>query len=287
MHESIKFLKQQLETLKLSGVDYISKNTSSLRHHEESQRDDVVISETEIASVPPKSADGSADGFVADASLPRNDNVTYSKTFGPKKELLSLRETAFLCKKCEELAAKRTTVVFGAGNARAKLMFVGEAPGHDEDLQGLPFVGKAGQLLTKIIESINLSRNEVFICNVLKCRPPGNRNPNPDEIINCEPYLKKQIEIINPDVICALGTFAAQVLLKTGQSISSLRGKFHDLNGVPLMCTFHPAYLLRNPEEKRKVWEDTKMIRSKLQELSSSQTNPVGTNTPFKWGPTP
>ena len=181
-----------------------------------------------------------------------------------KEPLLKLREEVMSCVRCSELAGTRKSVVFGSGNTQAQLVFVGEAPGYDEDLQGLPFVGRAGQLLTKIIESIGLSRQDVFICNVLKCRPPGNRNPLPDEIQNCEPYLFRQLELVQPKVICALGTFAAQTLLKTTASISSLRGKFHEFRGAKLVCTFHPAYLLRNPEDKRKVWEDMKMIRAEL-----------------------
>jgi uracil-DNA glycosylase len=186
-----------------------------------------------------------------------------------KKALLDLQDTVTSCTKCSELTRVRKSVVFGSGSAQAELVFVGEAPGHEEDLQGLPFVGRAGQLLTKIIESIGLIRQNVFICNVLKCRPPGNRNPLPEEIQNCEPYLFKQIELIQPKVICALGTFAAQTLLKTTSSISSLRGRFHEFRGARLICTFHPAYLLRNPEDKRKTWEDMKMIRAELARLNS------------------
>ena len=186
-----------------------------------------------------------------------------------KEALLQLREEVNGCAQCSELAGTRKSVVFGSGSAQAELVFVGEAPGHDEDLQGLPFVGRAGQLLTKIIESIGLTRQNVFICNVLKCRPPGNRNPLPDEIQNCEPYLFKQLELIRPKVICALGTFAAQTLLKTTSSISSLRGRFHEFRGAKLICTFHPAYLLRNPEDKRKVWDDMKMIRAELSQSHS------------------
>lgn len=183
----------------------------------------------------------------------------------PKDQLLKLREIVLQCTLCQELAETRKSVVFGAGNVKANLMFVGEAPGHDEDLQGLPFVGRAGQLLTKIIESIGLTRQQVFIANVLKCRPPGNRQPRPDEILNCEPYLKKQIEWIHPKIICALGTFAAQTLLKTGSAISHLRGRFYEYQGSKVLCTYHPAYLLRNPGEKRKVWEDMKMIKKELE----------------------
>ncbi|MBI1978369.1 MAG: uracil-DNA glycosylase [Candidatus Omnitrophica bacterium] len=185
----------------------------------------------------------------------------------PKNALIELRGTVLKCTKCTQLATARKSVVFGSGNASAKLVFVGEAPGYEEDIQGLPFVGRAGQLLTKIIESIGLSRQSVFICNVLKCRPPGNRNPSPDEIANCEPYLFKQLELIQPKMICALGTFAAQTLLKTTTPISGLRGKFYDFRGAQLICTFHPAYLLRNPEDKRKTWEDMKKIRSELDRI--------------------
>ncbi|MDD5085388.1 MAG: uracil-DNA glycosylase [Candidatus Omnitrophica bacterium] len=190
-----------------------------------------------------------------------------AKGLTPRERLIELKNEVEQCVRCEELAKTRHSVVFGAGHAEAKLCFVGEAPGYDEDQQGLPFVGRAGQLLTKIIESIGLSRKQVFICNVLKCRPPQNRNPLPDEILNCEPYLVKQLEIIKPRVICALGNFAAQTLLKTGKPVSQLRGNFHDYHGIPVMVTFHPAYLLRNPDEKRKVWEDMKRIKSELNRL--------------------
>lgn len=182
-------------------------------------------------------------------------------------DLKGLCQTAQACTQCSLLVKNRTQVVFGSGNPNAKLMFVGEAPGRDEDLQGLPFVGAAGQLLTKIIASIGLDRNEVYIANVLKCRPPNNRPPQPDEIANCEPYLKKQIELIHPKIICCLGTFAAQTVLKTTTPISRLRGAFHDFGDSKLLCTFHPAYLLRNPAEKRSVWEDMKKIRKALDEL--------------------
>lgn len=173
------------------------------------------------------------------------------------------------CTLCPELVKNRTHVVFGSGNINAQLMFVGEAPGRDEDVQGLPFVGRAGQLLTKIIESIGFERRNVFIANTLKCRPPENRPPQPDEILNCEPFLKMQIAQIRPKIICALGTFASQALLKTGTPISQLRGKFHAYDhGIKVMCTYHPAYLLRNPHDKRKVWDDMKLIKKELEMLS-------------------
>jgi uracil-DNA glycosylase family 4 len=155
------------------------------------------------------------------------------------------------------LCGLRTKLVFGSGNPNAKLVFVGEAPGRDEDEQGKPFVGRAGQLLTDIIEKgMNLRREDVYICNVLKCRPPENRNPLPAEIAHCEPFLVRQLEIIKPKVICALGTFAAQTLLKTTETIGRLRGKWHFYHGIPLRATYHPAYLLRNPADKRKTWTD-------------------------------
>jgi DNA polymerase len=164
------------------------------------------------------------------------------------------------CRRCK-LSPGRTNLVFGSGNPHADLMFVGEAPGADEDEQGLPFVGRAGQLLTKIIEAIGMRRDEVYICNILKCRPPGNRNPEPDEIASCEQFLFRQIAAVKPKVICALGAFGAQTLLRTTQPIGRLRGQLIDYRGAKLMATFHPAYLLRNPNEKRKVWEDMKIVR--------------------------
>jgi DNA polymerase len=150
------------------------------------------------------------------------------------------------------------------GNPAAELMFIGEAPGHDEDLQGIPFVGRAGQLLTKIIEAIDLGREDVYIANVIKCRPPENRNPEGDEVASCEPFLFRQVQAIRPRVIVALGTFAAQALLRTNDPISRLRGKVFHYGDARLVPTFHPAYLLRSPERKRDVWEDMKQVRELL-----------------------
>jgi uracil-DNA glycosylase family 4 len=158
----------------------------------------------------------------------------------------------------------RKNLVFGEGNSQADLVFVGEAPGEQEDRQGRPFVGRAGQLLTRIIEAMGLTRNDVYICNILKCRPPGNRNPGADEIRACEPFLVKQLEVIQPKIICALGTFAARTLLKTDVPISVMRGKFHSYHGIKLMPTYHPAYLLRNPGAKKQVWEDVQRIMKEL-----------------------
>ena len=163
------------------------------------------------------------------------------------------------CQRCH-LGQLRKNLVFGEGNPRAGIVFVGEAPGGDEDIQGRPFVGRAGQLLTKIIAAMKLSRSDVYICNILKCRPPGNRNPRPEEIAACEPFLIKQLAAIKPAIICALGTIAARNILKTEVPITALRGRFHSYQGIPVMPTYHPAYLLRNPEAKKQVWEDIRMI---------------------------
>ncbi|MHC4063495.1 MAG: uracil-DNA glycosylase [Planctomycetota bacterium] len=175
------------------------------------------------------------------------------------------------CQKCG-LAETRTNTVFGQGSPSARLVFVGEAPGFEEDRQGLAFVGRAGQLLTKMIEAMALTRDEVFICNVLKCRPPENRDPAADEILACSPYLMRQLEIIRPEVIVALGAPAARTLLQTSDSIGRLRGRFHDFyiegplagNPTPLMPTYHPAYLLRSPQQKGKAWADLQAVMAKL-----------------------
>jgi len=170
------------------------------------------------------------------------------------------------CTRCKLHTLGRTQVVFGVGNPNADLMFVGEAPGADEDVQGIPFVGRAGQLLTKIIEAIELKRDDVYIANVIKCRPPQNRNPEPDEVETCEPFLFRQIDIIRPKVIVALGKFGAQTLLRTLDPISRLRGRVFEYRGSKLIPTFHPAYLLRNPSSKREVWEDMKLVKRLLAE---------------------
>jgi len=181
--------------------------------------------------------------------------------------LASLRERIGDCTRCPLHALGRRQVVFGVGNPSADLMFVGEAPGADEDIQGEPFVGRAGQLLTRIIEAIGLSRADVYIANVIKCRPPANRNPEPVEVATCQPFLFEQIDAIRPKVIVALGTFAARTLLDTDVPISRLRGRVHDYRGgARLIPTFHPAFLLRSPDRKRDVWEDMKKVRALLAE---------------------
>jgi DNA polymerase len=169
------------------------------------------------------------------------------------------------CTRCSELATTRTQTVFGVGNPDARLLFLGEAPGADEDRLGEPFVGRAGQLLTDMItKGMRLRREDVYIMNVLKCRPPGNRNPNPNEVINCRGFLDRQIETIHPEFVCCLGSIAAKALLNTELSIGRLRGKWHSYRGVSVVCTYHPAYLLRNPAAKRDVWDDLKLLMDRM-----------------------
>jgi uracil-DNA glycosylase family 4 len=177
------------------------------------------------------------------------------------------------CTRCK-LSAGRKNLVYGVGNPDAHLVFVGEGPGADEDEQGEPFVGKAGQLLTKMIEAMGYRRQDVYICNVVKCRPPGNRNPEPDEIAACEPFLKKQLGAIRPRVIVALGKFAAQCLLRDDTPISRLRGNFRSYEGIQLMPTFHPAYLLRDPSKKKEAWEDLKAVLATLGRMGFEPPGP-------------
>ncbi|MDF1536889.1 MAG: uracil-DNA glycosylase [bacterium] len=182
---------------------------------------------------------------------------------GDDLALDGLRRDLGDCRRCG-LAAERNNIVFGVGDPGARVVFVGEAPGRDEDLRGEPFVGKAGQTLTRIIAAMGLTREQVYICNVIKCRPPGNRDPLPAEVAMCQPFLARQLEIIQPQVICALGSFAARTLLGSDLGISRLRGDFHDYKGTPLMPTYHPSYLLRNPHAKRDVWEDIQKVMELL-----------------------
>ena len=180
-----------------------------------------------------------------------------------RETLSAIRADLGDCQRCG-LVKGRKNIVFGVGNPAASLMFVGEAPGRDEDIQGEPFVGEAGQLLTKIIQAMGLGREDVYICNVLKCRPPENRNPHQEEIEACGPFLLRQVKAIAPKAIIALGTFATQTLLESKEPISRLRGRFHDYHGIPLMPTFHPAFLLRSPEKKREVWADVQQVMKLL-----------------------
>ena len=175
-----------------------------------------------------------------------------------------LRDEVAQCTLCHELANTRTQTVFGIGNPQARLCFLGEAPGADEDRLGEPFVGRAGQLLNKILEACGLKREEVYILNVLKCRPPGNRNPLPEESENCRRFLDRQLQLIDPEYICCLGAVAAQNLLNTTEAIGRMRGKIHEYRGIKVVCTYHPAYVLRNPQAKRPVWDDIQLLMGEM-----------------------
>ena len=221
-----------------------------------------------VSLSPTSNEGGSARGATtySAAPAPERGRQTPSPTSMPKPSIVSLdgvRAEMGECVRCK-LHKGRHNIVFGVGDPQARLMFVGEAPGEDEDLKGEPFVGKAGQLLTKMIEAMGLRRQDVYICNTVKCRPPNNRNPEPDELAACEPFLKGQLASVKPEVIVTLGKFAAQALLREQTPISRLRGQWREYEGIPVMPTFHPAYLLRSPQEKVKVWDDLQSVMKKL-----------------------
>lgn len=212
---------------------------------------------------------GTGSGFTGTASIaalatgapvePIDDDSHVVRTPLGRRSLAQIRAELGDCQRCK-LCSGRKNIVFGVGDPNAELVFVGEGPGANEDAQGIPFVGEAGELLTKMIGAMGFTRDQVYICNVVKCRPPGNRNPEPDEIEACEPFLKAQLAAIRPKAIVALGKFAAQTLLRDTTAISRLRGKWREYEGIRLMPTFHPAYLLRNPAEKRAVWSDLQQV---------------------------
>ncbi len=222
---------------------------------------------TPAATVPPR-----VSAAAAVAAAPPADTDEPAAPRGAAA-LQVVRDHLGDCQRCK-LAPQRTNLVFGVGNPLADLIFVGEAPGADEDAQGEPFVGKAGQLLTKMIEAMGYTRQDVYICNVLKCRPPGNRNPEPDEVAACEPFLKRQLAAIRPRMIVALGKFAVQCLLRDESPISRLRGNFRTYEGIPLMPTFHPAYLLRDPSKKKLAWQDLKDVNAALARGGVTPPNP-------------
>ena len=254
---------------------------------------DIVVGEAPVVVVKPSRPETRTEPsvtapLVAEAIPSERPVSTFSgKRIAPEtgskaERLAAMRSPVLACMKCEHLVKSRTQVVFGVGSPEAELMFVGEAPGEDEDRQGEPFVGKAGQLLTKIIETMGFARSDVYIANVLKCRPdmpkgsPGNRKPEPKEMQTCLPYLREQIDIIQPRLIVALGNTAMQGLIGTTEAMSRLRGRWHDFQGTPLMATYHPAYLLRNQSlsEKRKVWEDMLLVLEKLgKNITEKQRN--------------
>jgi DNA polymerase len=230
------------------GVEGLSRDPQWRRREDFSTRGE--------ADVPPRPS--------AATSVPEPEIIPMTDLTATDR-LIAIRADIGDCTRCK-LHAGRTNLVFGVGNPEADLMFVGEGPGADEDEQGEPFVGRAGQLLTQIIKAMGFAREDVYIANVVKCRPPNNRNPEPDEIAQCSPFLYAQIASIKPKVIVALGKFAAQTLLGMETPISRLRGRFHEMGDTVVMPTFHPSYLLRTPAAKREVWEDMKMVMQRLKE---------------------
>jgi uracil-DNA glycosylase len=279
----IREFRQRLETLAGAGVDQIpapvlpagSSYPASSPQPETGPVDDVetatveepagapAVQPSNIPVVPPPRSRPIATLSPQMPSLFGDEGMEFPAVDPGERptQLAALAAEVAVCKRCPHLAATRTQTVFGTGSPTARLMFVGEAPGVEEDRTGLPFVGRAGQLLTDMItKGMGLTRAEVYIANVLKSRPPDNRNPLPDEVANCLPYLERQIAIIRPEYLCLLGATAAQALLATGLSVGRLRGRWHHCRGIPTMVTYHPSYLLRNPAAKKDAWEDLQML---------------------------
>jgi len=250
---------------------YLAQLKERLQYYKEMRIDGLSVKTSldgAFAAAAPMNQEVFRPAPVSDSAVAKRNSSLFELPLNqqPSSESLeSIRTDLGDCQRCK-LCSGRTNIVFGSGTAEAKLVFVGEGPGADEDAQGLPFVGAAGQLLTKIIEAIQLTRDQVYICNIVKCRPPSNRTPEEDEIAACSPFLFRQIESIRPRVICCLGAVAAQILLETKTAVGKLRGRFHDYRGIQVMPTWHPAYLLRNPAAKRDVWDDVKKIRTLLDE---------------------
>jgi uracil-DNA glycosylase len=245
-------VRRHLESLRAAGVEWLPANAPLPPSPEGPSAPTTV----EAASAAPR---GLFEEPIAAASAPPPASVE-----DRRRELTVLAERVSGCMRCKELAATRTQTVFGVGRIDPDVCFVGEAPGADEDAQGEPFVGKAGQLLNRIIEAMGMKREDVYICNILRCRPPGNRQPLPDEAANCREWLERTLELVRPRFLCLLGTPAAKHLLGATQGITKLRGRWLDYRGIPVMCTFHPAYLLRDPTKKREVWEDMKALLTRM-----------------------
>jgi DNA polymerase len=245
-------VQQKLEDLYLAGVTHLPKRRGGKT---------AAVSAADGAT---RGAPGPRPGAKSVAAPVPAARPAAASREDRQVQLDVLRQQVAGCTRCEELASTRTQTVFGVGNPQARLCFFGEAPGADEDRQGEPFVGRAGQLLNRIIEACGLKREDVYILNAIKCRPPENRTPLPKEVANCRGYLDGQLEIIRPEFICCLGSVAAQTLLETDITIGRLRGKFHECRGSQVLCTYHPAYLLRNPAAKKDVWEDMKMLLAKM-----------------------
>jgi uracil-DNA glycosylase family 4 len=272
-------MTQVLRGWRQSGVDFLplSRASTSPTFSTPTIRNDAssdVAPTSGSAAAGPTSRETDCDMPRAVSAVPQASRITEASAIWPdmsplpieeRLELLApVRNKVAACTRCKELAACRTQTVFGVGNIRPRLCFFGEAPGADEDKQGEPFVGRAGQLLDKIIEAMTLKREDVYILNTLKCRPPSNRTPLPDEVENCREYFTRQLEILRPEFLVCLGACAAQSLLRTKESIGKLRGVSHDYRGIKVYATYHPAYLLRNPPAKRDVWEDMKIVMKEM-----------------------
>lgn len=254
-------LRQQLESLGRSGMTQVprAKQRPATKPAAPASQGSTPQA---AASVSPPAAEAAAPVPTLPAAVQRPAGT--ATALDPVAALDVIRREVAACTRCGELCRTRTQTVFGVGNPRPRLCFLGEAPGADEDAQGEPFVGRAGQLLTKIIEACTLQREDVYILNVLKCRPPGNRTPLPDEVEHCREYLDRQLAVLRPEFICCLGSVAAQSLLRTATPISKLRGTFLEYAGAAVLCTYHPAYLLRNPAAKRDVWEDMQRLMARM-----------------------
>ena len=250
LNEIIDETIHALEEMKRSGVRHVAVSRDTVERLGKAPRSKAVV-----GPLPPAGAEVITTA-PREGTRPTADNVA--------AELAAIEARAKACVKCGELSRCRRSVVFGVGSAQAEIMFVGEAPGRDEDMQGEPFVGRAGELLTKIIAAMGFKREDVYIANVLKCRPPENRTPFPDEVTNCLPYLLSQIELIKPKMIVALGATAVRALLDVQIGITKMRGHWYTFRDIPIMPTFHPAYLLRNPAAKKEVWDDMKAVLEKL-----------------------
>jgi DNA polymerase len=265
---------QQLKSLEQAGMTHLPKDRSEKRPASRSRPESSASAEESQIGSQPKAGKSKAavpERPAAPPAIPRRtdgERVSQPKSSGQGDQatrLQTIHRKVARCVLCKELARTRTQTVFGDGNPQARLVFMGEAPGADEDQQGLPFVGQAGQLLNRIIENVcGMKREDVYILNTIKCRPPGNRTPDPQEIANCRPFLDAQLEVIRPEFICCLGAVASQSLLNTAERIGKLRGRVWDYQGVKVVCTYHPAYLLRNPAAKRDVWEDVAFLLKEM-----------------------
>lgn len=263
MADARRAARQRIESLQRAGVTGVRKSRGVVKKPVEPAPAAEKIAKPRVAA-------SQGAGAAKSQAMPAAVSVENASSIpaGPALATLGERNAALDvirakvkdCTRCHELCTTRTQTVFGVGNPMTRLVFLGEAPGADEDKQGEPFVGRAGQLLDKIIEACTLKREQIYILNVLKCRPPGNRNPEPDEAANCREFLEGQLDVIRPEFICCLGSVAARNLLQTETPISRLRGKLQSWRGMQVMCTYHPAYLLRNPAAKRDVWEDMKTL---------------------------